>query len=174
MLEKVRIKNLSLFLLILSFMLLPAFNVNALTINSTYRDMPPSNSTTSNLLSLAQNYDSFNNSKFVIFSDSQYSYYIVWGKDIKLENNRLVGSKIDYLRYYRINSSYDYQYTYGTDTSFSLTSSYHDTSNIDGYGFVSLSNLEYRYYSDQKNSYILLIAFAFVIAITCLKRSNAI
>lgn len=150
------------------------FNVSALTINSTYRDMPPSNSTTSNLLSLAQNYDSFRNSKFVIFSDSQYSYYIVWGKDIKLENNRLVGSKIEYLRYYRINSSYDYQYTYGIDTTFNLTSSYFNTSNIDGYGFVSMNNLEYRYYYDQKNNFILLIAFAFLIAVTCMKRSNSI
>lgn len=169
-----KIKKISLFLLIISVMVLPAFNVSALTINSTYRDMAPSNSTSSNLLSLAQNYNSFLGSKFVIFSDSQYSYYIVWGNDIKLENNRLIGSKIEYLRYYRTSTNSDYLYVYGSDTSFSLTSSYHNTSNIDGYGFVSLNNLEREYYFYQKYNFMLLIAFSFVIAVTCLKRSNAV
>lgn len=148
------------------------FKVDALTINSTYRDMPPSNSTTSNLLALAQNYDTFHNSEFVIFSDSQWSYYIVWGNDIKLENNRLVGSKIEYLRYYRTTSNSDYQYIYGTDTIFSLTSSYHNTSSIDSYGFVSMTDLQYKNYDFEKNFLILITGFLFVLVLSNLKRSG--
>jgi len=165
-------RNIYIFIISIFTFLVFNSNVNALTINSTYRDMPPSNSTTSNLLALAQNYDSFHNSDFVVFSDAQWSYYIVWGNDIKLENNRLIGSKIEYLRYYRTSTNSDYQYQYGTDTSFSLTSYYHNTSSIDGYGFVSMTDLQYKNYELIEQFLILITGFMFILVLTNLKRSG--
>lgn len=142
-------------------------NVNALTINSTYRDVTPTSSQSTNLLSLAQNYDSFKESEFVIFSDSQYSYYIVWSKDLSLSNGTVKGTNIEYIHYHR-NDDYTYTYDYGTDSTFSLTSSYLETSSIDGYGFVSLSDMEYDYYikyDDNSTMYeqfsIVLVALIF-------------
>ena len=133
------------FIFVFTLLLIFAPSVHALSISSTYRDMAPTNSTTTNLLSLAENYDSFHDSKFVVFSDSSDSYYIVWGKDLENSNNVITGSNIEYLRYYRTSSYNSYQYSYGTDTSFRLSSSYHNTSNIDGYGFISSQNQEYEH-----------------------------
>lgn len=152
------------------FLVIGATKVDALTINSTYRDMPPSNTNGSNLLALAQNYDSFNNTRFVIFSDTQYSYYIVWGKNLTVSNGIINGTSIEYLRYYQVNTSIGYQYVYGIDTSFRLTSSYQNTSNINGYGFVSLSNNQHRLYYHLSNFQILLCGLLFVVAATSLVK----
>ncbi len=159
------------FFFILAIFFVNNRSVNALSISSTYRDVTPSNSTTINLLSLAQNYDSFKDSKFVIFSDSSDSYYIVWSNDLKLSNNIITGSKIEYIRYYRLSSTYGYQYLYGSDSSFSLLSSYHNTSNINGYGFLSLDNKQFDFYYYSKYFLILITAFLFIVAVTSLKRS---
>lgn len=159
-----------IFAIFLGF-LFPVVNCNALTVGSTYRDMVPSNSITQNLVLLAENYDSFRDSKFVVFSDSTDSYYIVWSKDLVNSNNVISGSKVEYLRYYR-NSSYNsYQYSYGIDSSFSLSSSYYNTSNIDGYGFRSSVAEELDFYYYFKMSMILLVGFVFIIAVTSMKRS---
>ena len=160
------------FFFILAIFFVNNRSVNALSISSTYRDVPPNNSNATNLLSLAQNYDSFKDSKFVIFSDSSDSYYIVWSDNLKLSNDAVVGDKIEYLRYYRYSSGYNYQYVYGTDTSFRLApSSYHSTSNIDGYGFLSLDNKQFVFYYYSKYFLILITAFLFIVAVTSLKRS---
>ena len=164
------IKKIS-FIFAFTFFLLICPKVNALTINSTYRDMTPTNGTTTNLLSFAENYDSFKDSKFVVFSDSSDSYYIVWSRNLKNTNNIITGSNIEYLRYYRVSSSVGYQYLYGTDSSFRLNSSYHNTSNIDGYGFISSQNQEYEHIYYVKYFLILITGMIFIIVITNLKRS---
>ena len=145
-------------------------NSYALSIGSTYRDIPPNNSNATNLLALAQNYDSFKDSKFVIFSDLSDSYYIVWSSDLHLSNNVVSGTKIEYLRYYRISSNYSYQYVYGTDSSFRLVSNYHNTSNINGYGFVSTINQQFDLNFYIKYFLILITAFLFIIALSNVKR----
>lgn len=150
------------------------FRVNALTISSTYRDISPNNTNASNLLALAENYDTFKDSKFVIFSDSSDSYYIVWGNDLSVSNNVVSGSKIEYLRYYRISSGYSYQYVYGTDTIFRLSSSYYNTSNINGYGFLSLDSKQFDFYYYGKYFLILITSMVFICAVTSLKRSVTI
>ncbi len=164
------IKKIS-FMFVFTLLLISSPSVHALSISSTYRDMTPTNSTTTNLLSLAENYDSFHDSKFVVFSDSSDSYYIVWGKDLVNSSNVITGSKIEYLRYYRVSSSIGYQYLYGTDSSFRLSSSYHNTSNIDGYGFVSNVSQEIDFYYYFKYFMILLVGLVFIISVTSMKRS---
>lgn len=171
-----RIKVLNyFFIFLLAFIFVNCNHVSALSISSTYRDVPPNNSNATNLLALAQNYDSFKGAKFVIFSDSNDSYFIVWSDNLKLSNDAVVGDKIEYLRYYRYSSGYNYQYVYGTDTSFRLApSSYHSTSNIDGYGFVSANNQQFDIYYYLKYFLIFMTAFLFIIALTSLKRSVTI
>ena len=166
---KIRIKYW-IFAFFLGF-LLPIVNCSALTIGSTYRDIAPSNSITQNLILLAENYDSFRDSHFVVFSDSADSYYIVWSKNLVNSNNIVSGSKIEYLRYYRTSSYNNYQYVYGTDTNFTLNSSYHNTSNIDGYGFISSVAEEIDFYYYFKMFMILLVGLVFVISVTSMKRS---
>lgn len=151
-------------------------SVNALTINSTYRDVSPSSSQASNLLALAQNYDTFKESDFVIFSDSQYSYYIVWSNDLSLSNGTVKGSNIEYIHYYRENN-YNYSYSYGKDSSFTLNSSYLVTSSIDGYGFVSLSNMQYYHYlnydiNSAKYEHFLILGLALIFGIFLLRGGH--
>lgn len=170
-------RKASLFLSIFIFLfLINIKSTNALTINSTYRDVSPNSNQASNLLALAQNYDTFKESDFVIFSDSQYSYYIVWSKDLSLSNGTVKGSNIEYIRYYRDNN-YDYIYSYGKDSSFTLNSSYHDTSSIDGYGFVSLSNMEYYHYlnydiNSAKYEQFLIVGLALIFGIFLLRGGH--
>lgn len=168
------LKNKYILLLLLGIFFFPNFNAHALSFSSTYRDMPPSSSNTQNLLSLAQNYSDFNKSKFVVFSDSVYSYYIVWSKDLKYSNSVVTGTNIKYIRYYRTDNYSDYRYLPGTDTNFSLSSSYNNTSSIPGYGFVSQSQNEFLHFFYSEKFLILICGFTFVIAITSLKRSYTI
>jgi len=54
-------------------------NSLALDISGTYDDMESTSSQAENLIDYASSYESFMDSDFVVFHDSQYSYYIVWG-----------------------------------------------------------------------------------------------
>ena len=170
-------RKVSLILSIFIFLfLINIKSANALTINSTYRDVSPSSSQSSNLLALAQNYDTFKESDFVIFSDSQYSYYIVWSKDLSLSNGTVKGSNIEYIRYLRDNN-YDYSYTYGKDSSFNLNSTHLDTSSINGYGFVSLANMEYYHYlnydtNSVKYEQFLIVGLALLFGIFLLRGGH--
>lgn len=150
------------FILIFSVFVVPC---SALTVNETYSDLPYNNSNASNLITYAMNYDSFINSKFVIFRSSQYEYYIVWG-NLRTSGNSVVSNgPIEFIRYYRLSDNYnsEYKYQYGTDTEFLLNSDNVNTSNIDGYGFKSptFSTLKYEY--DTLNIFIFLLGFTFVI-----------
>lgn len=154
-----------------------------MTVNSLYGTVTSTSTNAINLVYRAYNYESFKDSDFIIFQNEQYSYYIVWG-DLKEENGRVTGSNIEYVRYYRRDSSgYNstYTYDYGTDSSFSLALSdeYQTTSNIEGVGFVSLAAVQYDYYSQVSEEFmsvldlfVFAVAFLFVIVMCALRGNN--
>lgn len=161
---------------ILSFVIviisLCSISSSALTISSTYADLTSTSSQVTNLINYANNYDTFIDSKYVCFRSAQNDYYIVWGS-LELNGNRVqsVGS-VEYIRYYRPNNTGDWIYDYGTDSSFSLTSSYINTSNIDSYGFSS--SVFSAYYNEHVLRYLLLFILALVFAGFITRRSNHI
>lgn len=122
----------------------------ALSFNGLYNDMSATATQTENLLNYAINQDSdFLEKDFVIFRDSQNSYYIVWG-DLAYSNNSVTGGEIDYIRYYRPDGQTVFTYLVGNDTSFTLSNiNYLVTSNIDGLGISSptFNTMHYEYKS---------------------------
>lgn len=130
----------------------------------------PTSTQAVNLLSYAMSFDSFENSDYIIFNDSDYSYYIVWGKLFE-ENGKVVSDgEVEYIRYYRTSSSGytgTYQYVSGSDDSFSLSLSkeYICTSSVDNVGFISTSYQQYRFEQSALMLFVLLVAMVFVIMI---------
>lgn len=119
----------------------------ALSFNGLYNDMSATATQTENLLNYATNLDSdFFEKDFVIFRDSQNSYYIVWG-DLVYSNNSVTGGEIDYIRYYRPDGTMNtYTYKVGSDNTFTLSNiNYLVTSNIDGLGISSPTYNSYYY-----------------------------
>lgn len=144
------------------------FSVSSFALTSTtYADLSSTSSQGQNLLNLALNHDTFKNKDFVIYQDGQYSYYIVWG-DLTYAGSRVSADKIEYIRYYREGSSYDYTYSYiyGTDTQFSLTVNNLVVSNVDGLGFISTLYEEYENRKFTKEFGIFSCALLFCIALT--------
>lgn len=154
-----------------------------MTVNSLYGTVSSTSTNAINLFYRAFNYESFKDSDYIIFQNEQYSYYIVWG-DLKVENGRVTGSDIEYVRYYRRDTSgYNstYSYVYGIDSSFSLTLSdeYQTTSSLEGVGFVSLAAVQYDYYSQASEEFmsvldlfVFAVAFLFVIVMCALRGTN--
>lgn len=144
---------------------------SALTFNSTYSDTVSTSSQSINLINYAMSYDDFLDSDYVIFTDSQNSYYIVWSKNMKVNNGIVTASNIKYIHYYRSSNYNSYSYVYGSDSSFTLHSSFVDTSSLANYGFKSSTYDEYKYSYYNKHFFILILAFIFVITLNCLRRS---
>lgn len=123
-----------------------------------------------NLLSYAMGFDSFRNSDFIIFNDSEYSYYIVWG-DLKNEDGTIVSDgAVEYIRYYRTSSSgysSSYSYEVGNDEVFSLSLSeeYICTTSVAESGFVSSTYLDYRYKQGTLILFMFILAMVFAIMV---------
>lgn len=120
-----------------------------------------------NLINYAMSFDSFHDSDYVIFNDSEYSYYIVWGK-LENENGQVTGDDVEYIHYYRTSTSgytSNYVYEVGSDTSFvlSLSSEYVPTSNVTEVGFVSQQVVQNDFTSDIVWLLTFGVAFLFVI-----------
>lgn len=141
-----------------------------MVISSLQGSVTSTSSQASNLLSYAMGYHSFQNSEFIIFNDSEYSYYIVWG-DLKNEDGKIVSSgEVEYFRYYRTSSSgytSNYVYDYGSDGSFSLTLSdeYICTTSVAESGFVSSTFLDYKFKQGSLLLFVFLVAAVFAIMI---------
>lgn len=147
-------------IVILSFSLL-ALPCSALSYSSTYSDLTSTSSQVTNLINYAMNYDSFISSDYVCFRSNQYEYVIVWGDlDLNGLTVRSEGS-VEYIRYYRTSTLNEYNYDYGTDSSFSLSSSHINTSNIDSYGFSSSVHNQYYHEYIIRGLLILIVAFVF-------------
>lgn len=148
-----------------------SFNVSALTVSDTYSDVSSTSSQAVNLVNYAANFESFIDSDFVVFCDSQYSYYIVWG-DLENNNGVISGSDVEYIHYYRIDSYNSYTYQYGTDVSFGLNPDNLCTSNIDNFGFRSTAYETFKLNDNVNKSLIFILAFLFVIMILRLRRDK--
>lgn len=137
----------------------------AMSVSSTYADVVSTSTQAENLYNLAKSYDSFDYADFVIFRDTQYSYYIVWG-DLEESSGTVTGFDVEFVRYYTTTTSgysSNYVYEYGSDSSFSLTSDYVVVSNLDNYG---MRFSQYETESFYKNSvFISVLACSMIFAI---------
>lgn len=132
------------------FTILFCFNYPmALTITGLYGDVGANSTQTENLLLYAKNQDSeFLEKDFVVFRDSQNSYYIVWGH-LDYANNAVTGDDVKFIRYYRPDNINSYTYQVGEDDSFILTNiKFLLTSNINGLGISSPTFNDFEYQND--------------------------
>lgn len=148
-----------------------------MVINSMVGSVQGTSTNAINLLTYAMSFDSFKGSEYVIFNDSDYSYYIVWG-DLKHENGRIVSEgSVRYIRYYRTSSSgYSGTYVYvdGEDDSFMLTLSdeYITTSNIAEVGFRSQVGEQYEFYNSASMLLVFAVAMIFAIMLKVFRREG--
>ena len=164
-------KNCFIFVFVMLLALLMSFNAAALTVSDTYSDVSSTSSQAVNLVNYAANFESFIDSEFVIFCDSQYSYYIVWG-DLENNNGIISGSDVEYIHYYRTDNFNSYTYRYGTDISFGLNPDNLCTSNIENFGFRSSAYETFKLNDNVNKSLIFILAFLFVIMILRLRRDK--
>ena len=148
-----------------------------MVINSMVGSVQGTSTNAINLLTYAMNFDSFKGSEYIIFNDSDYSYYIVWG-DLKREGSRVISSgAVEFIRYYRTTSSgYSgtYMYDHGSDNSFSLSLSdeYVTTSNISEVGFRSQVGEQYEFYDSASMLLIFAVAMIFAIMLKVFRREG--
>lgn len=166
-------KKSLIFMFVMLLVALISFNVSAITISDTYSDVASTSSQAINLVNYAASYKSFFGSDFVVFCDSQNSYYIVWG-ELKNNNGTVSGSDIEYIHYYRVGSigTSQYIYEYGTDNSFGLNPDNAITTNISDSGFVSSVYEEYKLQDSVEKCIVFITGFLFVIMILKLRREK--
>lgn len=155
------------------FTILFCFNYPmALTINGLYIDMSATSTQTENLLNYAINQDSnFMEKDYVIFRDSQNSYYIVWG-DLDYSNSIVSGGEIKFIRYYRPDGQTVSTYLVGSDTSFRLSNiNYLVTSNIVGLGISSPTFNQLEYQNDMIILSIFTTACVLAVSIIMIRRN---
>lgn len=146
-------------------------------INSLVGTVTGSSTQAVNLLTYAMSFDSFNGSEYVIFNDSEYSYYIVWG-DLKYAEGQVISSgTVEYIRYYRTNSSGysgSYSYIVGDDSSFILylSDEYITTSNIEEVGFRSQVGEQFDFYNNASMLLIFAVAMIFAIMLKVFRRDG--
>lgn len=166
-----KIKFIKFFIAVLSFCLtfISVVPVGALS-HTTYGDLTSSHSTANNLINYAYNYKSFKNQDFIIYQESQYSYYICWG-DITLNNNKLYSDNVEYINYTRTgaNNSYTYVYNYGSD-KLDLNVNHVILSNIDNVGSVINTYKIYQYNDYFIKLLIFTISILFAIMISFFRR----
>lgn len=156
------------------FTILFCFNYPmALTITGLYGDVGANSTQTENLLRYAMNQDSnFMEKDYVIFRDSQNSYYIVWG-DLLYSSSSVTGSDVLFIRYYRpdgTTSSYTYQI--GSDNFFTLSNiNSLVTSNIDGLGISSPTFNQLEYQNDMIILSIFTTACVLAVSIIMIRRN---
>lgn len=165
------IRKISVLLLAFCLVFIP-FQSNAMSISSTYSDVVSTSSQAENLYNLAKSYDSFEYADFVIFRDSQYSYYIVWG-ELQHSSGTVTGSNVEYVRYYSTTTSgysSNYLYEYGTDTSFTLMSDYVVVSNLEDYGMRFTQYETDKFYRNSIYIFVLICSMLFAVMLKSFRR----
>lgn len=158
--------------LVVSLLLIGVLTMNAFAFShSTYGDLSSTSSQASNLLSYAMNFDSFLYSDFVIYQASQYSYYLVWSDQLEYNGSSVTSEgDIQYISYIRDGSSYNYSYSYGATSDFSLSVNHMTVSNVDGLGFKSSLFNEFQFFDNFKNFSIFGLSALLVIAVCSLRK----
>lgn len=159
------------FVLILTFLFLISFSLPCFALShNTYADLSQSNTTVQNLISHAVNCTSFKDSKYVVYTPAQNSYFIVWG-DLSANGSVISSSnEVNYIEYSR-DSDYQYRYYYSTIDNFTL--SVYDTvvTNLENIGMQSSLYDEYIFREKFSDFSILLLIISFLIFLFLLKRS---
>lgn len=156
-------------------LIISVFTVSASALNlSAVNDLASTNTNVTNLINYASSYPNFYESDYVCFTDADYSYYIVWG-DFTVNNGVVTGGDIQYLHYYRTNTSgYNnvYDYEYGEDNTFKLNINDHIiTSNINNLGFSSSVYDTYKTNRDTVGLTVIITSILFAIMLTLFRRS---
>lgn len=132
---------------------------------STYNDTLGSSTTCNNLLSLIPS-----NSAYVVFQNSDSSYYCFYGEpsDFETNNNVISGNNLNYVSYIRTGTYGTYSYNQGTD-NLRLTVNNVIASNLKN---DLLSSVNFNYYSTsiQHISFIAMLVFFPIIMITNIRR----
>ena len=137
---------------------------SALTV-STYNDVLGNNTVCNNLLSFVPS-----NMKYVIFQDSESSYYCFYGQnsDFTLTSNSVSASQMKYVRYYRSGNYSNYNYVSGSaDLNLSVSNVIASNLKTD---FLSSENFNYAGMSVQYISFIALLVFFPIVMITNIRR----
>lgn len=166
------LKSKLCFLLVALCLVFVPFKSHAMSITSTYSDVTSTSTQAENLYNLAKSYDTFEYSDFVIFRDSQYSYYIVWG-DLQVSAETVSGSNVEYVNYYATTTSgysSTYVYEYDSDSSFSLKSDYVVVSNLDNYGMRFTQYETDVFYRNSVYIFILICSMLFAIMLKVFRR----
>lgn len=164
-------KILCIFFVVITVFL---FTVSASALSATsYGDLPSTSSQVTNLINYAMSFDDFITSDYVCFRDSQYSYYLVWSDDITWQGSTISADDIKYVRYFRNNNYDEWQYGYGSDTSFTFSTAYLVTSNVQGLGSTSSVFETYYHQHNIMLLFILLTGFILVVAFTSLKGGKS-
>ena len=95
---------------------------------------------------------------------------MVWADNLELQNGKIVGNDIQFVRYYRTDNYNTYYYDYGSDNTFTLNPNYMTTSNIESVGFSCPTFEQYEYQENLIDVGIFVLACLFVIAITNLRK----
>lgn len=144
---------------------------------SLYGTVTSTSSQAVNLLNYAMSFDSFKGSDYIIFNDSEYSYYIVWG-DLSYDEGFVESSgAVQYIRYYRSSTSGytgNYSYTTGSDSDFSLALSteYICTSSVPMAGFTSQVGEQYEFYNSASMLLVFAVAMIFAIMLKVFRRDG--
>ena len=148
-----------------------------MTVSSLYGTVTSTSTQAVNLLNYAMSFDSFAGSEYVIFNDSEYSYYIVWGDLVYEDGGISSKGEVEYIHYYRTSSSGytgTYLYECGNDSSLvlSLSDEYICTSNVAGVGFVSQVGEQYEFYNTATMLLVFAVAAIFAIMIKVFRREG--
>ena len=145
--------------------------VNAQTYTNTNNTFE--STTTQQLFNIALTRDKdFLNKNFVIFQ-SDTSYYLIAFKDYTFNNNTLIASDTFIVRYYResnYNSTYRYQITNESSTSFISSYIYVSNLNINN---ASGSPTHKELLTDRNITYLLMLILALIFASFLLKERSS-
>lgn len=148
------ILNVFIILFCLIFGISKLVSASALT-TSTNSDLLSNSNYVNNLLSLIP--DNQYCKKYVVFSNGDYSYYCFYG-DLSYSNNKIIGTDINYIRYYRIQDGYNYSYKYDfgiDDLSLNVNNIVCSNLNFEKSSF----SWSFDNWSNQKISTVCIIAF---------------
>lgn len=150
-----------------------AVSASALTVPNLYSDLSGTSSQIQNLANYASKYDSFYDSSYVGFRDSQYSYYLVWGDANAFDavGNVVTSSDCSYVRYYRPTTTSDWEYVYIEDDTLSVNCDYLVTSNLDVKGFNSTYIDEWNFRHNVRQWCVLIGVFIVFGAFMAIRRN---